>query len=107
MHFLRLRHVCEKLGMGASTVYDHIARGQLPPAIKVGERNGAWPSDEIELIVAARVAGTPNDEVIALVQRLVAQRRDALARALADQGGHAGLARDAKRSPTPHSVSAS
>jgi prophage regulatory protein len=80
MHLMRLREVCKTFGMGASTVYDHIARGQLPPAVKIGERNGAWPSDEIDLIVAARMAGKTNDEVKELVLRLLAHRRGAFDR---------------------------
>lgn len=74
---LRLPHVMRKTGHARSTVYFMVERGLLPKAVKIGERSSAWPSDEIEAINKARIAGKSEDEIRQLVSDLERQRCDA------------------------------
>jgi prophage regulatory protein len=71
---IRIRTVCEHTGLAKSTVYEHVARGLMPPAIKIGPSWGAWWDREIDQIVGARIAGFTNDQIRELVIRLVALR---------------------------------
>lgn len=79
----------ERLGRGRSTLHEDVRRGTMPPPIKVGTRWSAWPSDEVDAIARARIAGFTDDELRALVKDLVAQRKTK-----AMQGRIAGLGDD-------------
>lgn len=74
----RRPHLQARLGnIGRSTVYHHMEIGLLPSPVKIGPRAVGWPSDEIEAIIAARIAGHSDDEIKALVSRLEGARRAA------------------------------
>ena len=74
-HLIRIRAVCERTGLGRSTVHEHVTRGLLPPAIKISRSWGAWYDHEIDQIVSARIAGWGDDQLRALVRRLIADRK--------------------------------
>ena len=71
----RIRKVCECTGLAKSTVHEHVAIGLLTPPIKISTNWAAWPDDEIDMIVNARIAGWDNDQIRHLVKRLVAERK--------------------------------
>jgi prophage regulatory protein len=75
MAMWRLKRVVDTLGISRSSVYAHIASRELPPPVRVGTRASAWPSWEIEKTIDAQVAGCTQDDIRALVCRLVAERR--------------------------------
>jgi prophage regulatory protein len=54
-----------------------VQRGLLPKAVKISERASAWPSDEIDAINRARIAGKSEDEIRQLVTDLERQRCEA------------------------------
>lgn len=58
-----------------ATIYAHIKAGLFPDSIPLGLRAVGWPADEVQAVVAARVAGAADDELRALVQQLHAARR--------------------------------
>jgi prophage regulatory protein len=62
-----------------SALYEHLAAGLLPPLVKLGSRRVALPESEVEAILIARVAGQTDDEIKALVKRLVVDRSVRLA----------------------------
>lgn len=64
-----------RLGMSRSTRYARIQDGLFPPPIRLGHRAAGYPDYEIESIQVARIAGATDDEIRALVRRLVAARR--------------------------------
>ena len=64
-------------GRGRSTNYDDIARGLMVPPVAMGDRCATWPSDEVDRIIAARIAGWTADEIRQLVRELVAARCEA------------------------------
>jgi prophage regulatory protein len=59
---------------GHSALYREIRLGLWPPFVKLG-RSSTLPEGECNAMLAARVAGASQEELRALVQRLVAQRK--------------------------------
>ena len=59
-----------------ANVYARIARGLLPNPVKFG-RAVAIPSNELELIVAAHVAGCTDAQIAELVRQIHARRPQA------------------------------
>ena len=45
--FLRIPEVLRIVGMGRSSLYAAIKRGDFPKQIKIGERSSAWRSSQI------------------------------------------------------------
>jgi prophage regulatory protein len=71
---LRKPSVRRHLGVCNSTIYDWVGKRLLPPPLKLGPRASGWSAKEIHAVIAARVAGATDEEVRALVGRLVAAR---------------------------------
>lgn len=71
---IRAPALLERLCLKKSAVYSMMAAGTLPPPIKLTSKAVAWVDGEIDAVVAARVAGLHDDEIRALVARLVADR---------------------------------
>lgn len=67
--------VTERLGRGRSTIHEDVRRGVMPPPIRVGSRWSAWPSDEVDAVLRARIAGLSDDEIRSLVRDLVSRRK--------------------------------
>lgn len=78
MHtILRIPAVKSESGLSRSTIYLRIAQGLWTKPVSLGARAVGWPSDEVEAINAARIAGKTDEEVRALVAKLEAARKDA------------------------------
>jgi len=73
----RSRVVCDRLGKGRATLHNDIHDGLMPPPIQLGSRWSAWPSDEIDQIIRARIAGWDKAQLRELVKQLVARRKTA------------------------------
>ena len=71
---LPLRNALEGAGVPLSVGYEQIRRQVFPTPIKDGRRS-LVPSDEVEAVIAARIAGRTEPEIRALVQRLLALRQ--------------------------------
>lgn len=61
------------LGLPRATGYEQIVAGLIPRPVRIGRR-AVIPSDEINAIIDARVAGLPPEKVKALVGQLHARR---------------------------------
>lgn len=72
--FHRLPEICTTQGKCKSSIYNEISAGLFPPPVKISSRSSAWPSNEVEAITKARIAGVSEKELRALVLKLVAQR---------------------------------
>lgn len=73
---LRLESVKTLTGIRShATIYAAVKDGTFPQAVPLGLRSVGWPSDEVQAVTAARVAGAGDDELRALVQQLHAARR--------------------------------
>ncbi len=78
---LKRSAVQELLGIGRTTLYEFVGASLLPPPIKASPSMGAgnqlvwWPSDEIEAIQSARIAGYSDAQIKALVSKLIEARK--------------------------------
>ena len=71
---LRRPALLARLGRSNTALHGDIHAGLMTPPVAIGPRAVAWPSHEADAIVAARVAGLADDEIKALVRRLIAAR---------------------------------
>ena len=60
---LRLPAVLDQTGMRRSLLYEEMAKGRFPTPVKLSERAIAWPSDEIDAWIAARIEARDIAEV--------------------------------------------
>lgn len=72
---LRLPAVKSESGLSRSTIYLRIAQGLWTKPVSLGARAVGWPSDEVEAINAARIAGNTDDEIRILVRKLESARK--------------------------------
>lgn len=70
----RLFNAKERLGVSRSTFYLQISQGLITKPVHIGLRAVGWPSNEIEAILNARIAGKTIAELKALVRELESQR---------------------------------
>lgn len=77
IRLLRLPEVMSRTGKSKSQTYDEIKRGLFPAPVANSARCSAWPDSEVDSINAARIAGKTEDEIRALVRKLVAARKTA------------------------------
>lgn len=63
-----------QLAMTKSGEYRARHAGLLPPPLQLGPRSIGLPAHEVDIITAARIAGTGDDELREIVSRLVAAR---------------------------------
>ena len=74
---VRLPEVKRLSGLGRSTIYTRVAEHLFPKPFPLGPRMIGWLESEIFALNAARVRGASNDEIIALVASLEADRKGA------------------------------
>jgi prophage regulatory protein len=72
---LRIPAVKFASGLSRSTIYQRIADGLWTKPVSLGARAVGWPSDEIDAINSARVAGMTDGEIRILVAKLEADRK--------------------------------
>jgi len=73
--FLRRKDLESMLGLCRASIYNHVDRGLLPPPVPLGLRSVGWPSNEINAVFSARIAGHSSDQIKILVSQLVADRK--------------------------------
>jgi prophage regulatory protein len=72
---LRLEPVISRRGRSRAQLYIDIKRGTMTPPVRLGEKLSAWPSHEVDALNRAEIAGATQDELRALVQQLLEQRK--------------------------------
>jgi len=72
---LRLAPVLLLTGGSRTTHYSRIHEGLMTKPVSIGVNSVAWPEHEIQAILTARVAGKSDDEIRALVSKLMADRK--------------------------------
>jgi prophage regulatory protein len=72
---LRIPAVKLESGLSRSTIYLRISQGLWTKPVSLGARAVGWPSDEVENLIAARIAGNTDDEIRVLVKELEAARK--------------------------------
>lgn len=66
-----------------ASIYGLIRVGLWSQPVKIGERSSGWPSDEVQAICAARIAGQSDEQIRELVKHLHAKRAEKLATLMA------------------------
>lgn len=59
-----------------ATIYNAIKEGLFTKPVAIGQRAVGWPSDEVQSINAARIAGKSEADIKQLVIRLHAKRAE-------------------------------
>lgn len=75
MKLLRLIPTLGKTGDSRSTHYQKIKNGLMTEPVKLSVHSVAWPEFEIDHILAARIAGKSDDEIRAIVAKLMTDRK--------------------------------
>ena len=77
MSILRIPAVLAETGYRShASIYSAIKAGLFTKAVQIGERSVGWPSDEVQAINTARIAGKSDADIKALVIRLHAKRTE-------------------------------
>jgi prophage regulatory protein len=71
---LRRKAVEQATGYSRSTIYRKINEGLFVHGVDIGGGRVAFPSNEVEAINKARIAGKSDDEIKSLVAELEAKR---------------------------------
>lgn len=72
---LRMPTVKSESGLSRSTIYLRVSQGLWTKPVSLGARAVGWPSDEVDALNAARIAGSTDDEIRVLVAKLEAARK--------------------------------
>ena len=76
MSILRMPAVKAETGHRShASIYNAIRAGLFTKAVRIGERSVGWPSDEVQAINAARIAGQSEEEIRVLVRLLEHKRK--------------------------------
>lgn len=79
MSILRMPSVKAETGHKShASIYNAIKAGLFTKPVQIGQRSVGWPSDEVQAINAARIAGQSETEIKELVIRLHAKRTELL-----------------------------
>jgi len=71
--------VLERFGISKSTLHNRVNDGLITPPVSTGARSVAWPSNEVESLVNAQIAGKTPDEIRLLVKVLIEKRTEGAA----------------------------
>lgn len=75
MSILRMPAVKAETGHRShASIYTAIKAGLFTKPVPIGQRSVGWPSDEVQEINRARIAGKTDAEIKALVDKLHADR---------------------------------
>jgi predicted DNA-binding transcriptional regulator AlpA len=69
------READSRLGIKKTKRHERIHCGTMPPPIKRGPRVARYVSDEIDAVVSAEISGASDDQIRALVQKLIDARK--------------------------------
>ena len=77
MSILRMPAVKAETGHRShASIYTAIKAGLFTTGVAIGQRSVGWPSNEVQAINAARIAGRSEPEIRELVIRLHAKRNE-------------------------------
>ena len=77
MSILRMPAVKAETGHRShASIYNAIKAGLFTKPVQIGQRSVGWPSDEVQAINAARIAGKSEAEIRELVKVLHAKRTE-------------------------------
>ena len=75
IHLLRESVVLAMAGKSRSALHEDKKDKLFPAPVHIGERAIAYPSNEVQAVIRARIAGKTDAEIRSLVESLHAARR--------------------------------
>lgn len=72
---IRRPEVLNKMGWSKSTLYNRLNNGLFPPPISLGARSVGFVESDCDKAVQAMIAGYSEQQLKALVQKIVSQRK--------------------------------
>tara|TARA_B110000438_G_C15814928_1_gene651505 strand:+ start:183 stop:605 length:423 start_codon:yes stop_codon:yes gene_type:complete len=76
LKLIKKTEVLALVGFSKSTLHVRINNGLMPPSVPLGERAVAFVQHEIQVVLAAQVAGRSDEDIKQLVIDLVTLRQD-------------------------------
>ena len=76
MHLIKRPEVTKLYAKPKATLYADISQGLFVRPVKLSKRAVAWPLNEVQAIMAARIAGKSDEEIKRLVVKLETARQD-------------------------------
>jgi prophage regulatory protein len=55
-NLIRLRPLCERVGLSRARIYQLIQQGRFPAPVKIGDKASGWVDEEIEALIESRIA---------------------------------------------------
>lgn len=77
MQLIKRPEVTKLYAKPRATLYSEISRGLFVQPVKLSQRSVAWPLNEVEQIISARIAGKSDEEIKRLVVTLETARKAA------------------------------
>ena len=71
---LKISTVKFRTGLSKSTIYRRVTEGLFVKQVQLGGRQIAWPSNEVDALVQARISGKTDNQIKALVIELEGKR---------------------------------
>jgi len=72
---LKLPETLSQRARSSSSHYRDIQNGLFTNPVNLGQRAVGWPSNEVNILIAAQIAGLAEDEIRSLVAELHAKRK--------------------------------
>lgn len=72
---MRLSDINITTGMSCTMIYRYISKHLWTKPVKLGTRNIGWPEREVEILMAARIAGQTDKQIKQLVKQLESERQ--------------------------------
>jgi prophage regulatory protein len=72
---LRKPEVLLRVGLKTTAFYTLIKSSRFPKPVRIGPKAVGWPSDEVELVLTAMVAGLPAKQIKELVSQIHSKRK--------------------------------
>ena len=76
MNFIPFKEVCKMSGRGHSSLDGDVKAGVFTSPVKPGGKLKTWPDYEVDIQIAADIAGKSKEEKRTLVQQLMAARTE-------------------------------
>jgi prophage regulatory protein len=77
IRLLRILDVLARVGVKHAFLYNQIRDGLFVKPVKITARASAWPSNEVDALVAAKIRGATDAQLKTLVRELEAARKTA------------------------------
>ena len=79
---LRIKEIMTRLGSSRQTIYNKIKKGLFVSPVHIGEHSSRWPSNEVDKILAAHIAGRDDEFIMTLIKQLIKERQDGIKKLL-------------------------